>query len=140
MVMHLRRRPDWRVQLAMYLALEQDRVFSWGKSDCALFAAGAVDAMTGVDLARELRGTYTSAEQAKDVLRSMGCSTVADLADLHLPRIDRPSHAMPGDIVLIEEGPLGALGVSVGQAIRVRGRDVLGTLPLLSAAIAWRVG
>lgn len=140
MVTTMHRRPDWRARLARYIAAEQDRPMEWGASDCVLFAAGGIEAVTGVDLATEWRGTYATAEEAARVLRGLGCRTVADLADLHLPRHERVSQARPGDIVLIEEGALGSLGISAGPAVRVRGQDALGTLPLSAAAAAWRVG
>ena len=140
MVTTLHRLPDWRARLARYLAAEQDRPMAWGASDCVLFAAGGIEAVTGVDLAADWRGTYATAEEAARVLRSLGCRTVAELADLYLSRHDRPAQARPGDIVLIEEGALGSLGISVGPAVRVRGRESIGTLPLSAVAAAWRVG
>ncbi len=140
MVTTLHRLSGWRARLARYLAAEQDRPIEWGASDCALFAAGGIEAVTGVDLATDWRGSYAAAEDAARVLRSLGCRTVADLADLYLPRHDRQAQARPGDVVLIDEGALGSLGISVGPAVRVRGTESIGTLPLSVVAAAWRVG
>ena len=70
------RLPDWEDRLHTYLARWVDAEFEWGEADCALFAAGAVEAMTGVDPATEFRGQYDSRADAARALRAMGEGTL----------------------------------------------------------------
>ena len=107
--------------------------------DCALFAAGAVEAMTGEDIARKWRGYDTLAKGAAK-LRKAGFSTHVDaLADV-LEEI-HPSQAALGDILAFEvEGPLKwALSVCNGErAFAIRTEGGLGTLESLAAKRAFR--
>lgn len=59
------RYPDWQARLEKYLASARGRKFKYGEFDCCLFVAGAIQAMTGTDLARDVRGLYGSAKQAR---------------------------------------------------------------------------
>jgi hypothetical protein len=79
--------------------------YAWGQHDCALFAAGAVEAMTGIDFAAEFRGKYEDEDGARRLLTSLGCEDVGDLASRYLPEIT-PAEARRGDVVMIE-GQLG---------------------------------
>lgn len=49
---------DWHARLAAYVFDAGRTPFAYGSHDCALFAAGAVEAMTGTDLAAGWRGIY----------------------------------------------------------------------------------
>lgn len=46
--------------LANFIENTRSERFKWGKNDCALWCASAVDACTGYDPAGDLRGTYDS--------------------------------------------------------------------------------
>ena len=54
------RHSNWTAPLIEYLAAAARRPFKPGHHDCALFAAGAVAAMTGTDFAAQWRGRYTT--------------------------------------------------------------------------------
>ena len=54
----MQRYPDWPSRLERYLQAARGRPFSWGENDCALFACGAVAAMTGEDPASRFRAGY----------------------------------------------------------------------------------
>ena len=60
----LTRVDGWPERLAEYLDRRALLPFSWGMQDCAMFAADAVKEITGVDIAEDLRGTYSNADQA----------------------------------------------------------------------------
>jgi len=64
----LMRREDWPERLAALLAERERLPFAWGERDCCLFAADCVLAVTGVDPAAELRGTYATAGEAGTLL------------------------------------------------------------------------
>ena len=54
------KREDWRSSLSEYLESKRNDYFKYGVNDCALFAAGAIEAMTGEDIAKEYRGKYST--------------------------------------------------------------------------------
>lgn len=105
--MTLTRLPDWDIRAARWFRTVARRPFAWGSNDCALFCAGAVLAMTGVDLAAEWRGAYGSEAEARDILKHLGCDSVLGLPErVGLPM--RHVHDVRrGDIVAIqgERGP-----------------------------------
>lgn len=124
------RLPDWTPRLVRWLALAAPRPFVPGTHDCALFLAGAVEAMTGVDYAASYRGRYTTLRGGLRILRRDGFADHIALAAHHLPEIS-PAEARPGDGVVVEtpDGP--ALGLHQGEAVWVLSPQ---RLALVSAA------
>ena len=70
------RLPDWEQRLHDYLAANEGAVFSWGRLDCALFSAGAVLAITGVDPAADFRGHYRTRRGSACALGRFGQRTL----------------------------------------------------------------
>ncbi len=129
---------DWEQRLYQFIEGRRLRPFAWGRHDCALFAADAVQQMTGVDLAAEVRGQYHTAKAARDY---------GDLADVMdrtgLPRKPHPGLAARGDVVLLPARyPRRALGICLGGVCVAPGRMHLEFFPADQAPplIAWRVG
>jgi len=60
----MKRREDWPERLAVFLESRHTMPKQWGQNDCGLFCADAIQAMTDVDPAWELRDTYQNARQA----------------------------------------------------------------------------
>ena len=112
------RREDWFVRLSGFLAVAERCAFVPGQFDCALFAAGAVEAMTGVDLAAHWRGRYRSLRGGLRVLRSEGYRDHIDLVRAHFPPI-APSMAGVGDLGVIETDSGPALGLVLGPLVAV---------------------
>lgn len=56
----MKRRTDWTTRLGEVLLFASVKRFQYGRFDCCLFVADCIHAMTGADLARELRSTYVS--------------------------------------------------------------------------------
>jgi len=174
----LHRLPDWRPRLVSFVNSVRARPFAYGTHDCALFAAGAVEAMTGVDLAKDWRGAYSSLKEGLHVLRNLpwsdvfipqsdyvrshyddsfdvddwvfdGTDTEQQEADLktgpvalvahHFEKIP-PAFAQIGDIAVIGEVGIPALGVFEGEMILVLREEGLGLMPRAAAACAYRVG
>lgn len=134
----LSRVPDWRARLQAYINAAMDRGFRPGRFDCALFAAGAVEAMTGVDLARGHRG-YRTLNEGRRKLRERGFEDAVALAAAVLS--EKPvSLAQAGDLAVVEdrEGEA-ALGVVQGARIYVLHPAGIGLLPLRAAFRAFRV-
>jgi hypothetical protein len=135
--MGLIRFPDWRKRLLHYVAGVSRARFQAGKLDCALFAAGAVHAMTGADLARGWR-KYRSLKKGRALLADKGFADHVALAASLLPEIP-PSFASVGDIAVLTADEDDALGVVQGPNIWALRPDGLGTVPLTQAKRAFRV-
>jgi hypothetical protein len=88
---------DWQAKLSDYILANRDLPFIWGERDCMLFAAGAYQAMHGVDLAKDFRG-YKSEKEALRILRANG--GVSGIVDGMLKRKDR-FELQTGDIGLM---------------------------------------
>lgn len=136
----MKRYSFWRTALADYVQGVAHKPFVWGEHDCALFAAGAVQAMTGEDFAAGFRGRYKTLAGGLRLLKKAGHDSHADMAASLFEEVHR-SRAMVGDIAAIEiEGGI-ALGIVQGERIYVLrpGEDGIGTLPLRDAARCFRV-
>jgi hypothetical protein len=74
--MALKRTHDWPEQLHRLIRARWDTPFQWGVNDCGTFAADVVLAMTGVDIAADVRLTYYDEDHARDALRSAALRTL----------------------------------------------------------------
>src|SRR5579864_5172264 len=100
--------------------------FAWGKNDCALFVADAVEAMTGVDIAAEFRGLYQSEEEAFALIRTVtggeGIEAAAAwcAARHNLEEFAYPLGARRGDLVTLEDA-----GRVIAGLVDLNGRHIL---------------
>lgn len=106
------RLPQWEGLLTAYLERVTEVPFAWGSNDCALFAASAVQAMTGIDPAEGLRGTYRTALGAAEALRQHGAGTLLKTVTLWLGEPKHVAQAHRGDIVMLNRL---TCGVCVGR-------------------------
>lgn len=74
--MEVARLSAWESRLASYLADRAGEPFAYGVNDCALFAAGAVEAITGIDPIPHFRGAYDSAAGSIRALKKLGAGTL----------------------------------------------------------------
>lgn len=135
----MRRLPDWRTRLTVYMLAHADSSFAFGRHDCGLFAAGAIEAMTGTDPGAPYRGGYESFKGALKRLRRAGHADHVALAGTLYPEI-APAFARPGDLAAVgtAEGP--ALGIVQGEHVYLAGETGLRLVPLTDAVRAWRIG
>ena len=98
----LTRLPDWDRRLAAVTARHMQTRPVWGQSDCLLRVADAVEAVTGEDLAAEIRGKYSSEIGAAKQLRKKKCDDVWQLLSKYFQPVGRLM-AQRGDIVIIEQ-------------------------------------
>lgn len=105
----MNRLPDWEQRLAEYAASIRDLPFAWGSHDCILFAASAIEAMTGTDIAAAYRGRYDSKISAAAILKEVGEGTLLKTLNATLEK-RKPSRARRGDLVWSE----GSVGVCMG--------------------------
>lgn len=132
------RRADWKARLVDYLAASAQRPFRYGQHDCALFAAGAVAAMTGTDHADGWRG-YGDLPSGLRRLRAAGHDDhVAFVASI-LPEI-HPVRAMPGDVAVMPgDGGVAALGIVQGAGVYALRPQGIAVLPRGQMLRAFRV-
>ena len=128
-----RKLPGWRNRLTDFLRDNHARPFVPGRWDCAIWAAGAVEAMTGEDLMRGFRG-YRTIPEGKRKLQAKGFEDhVAYVASL-LPEVP-PAFAQPGDVAVLAEQ---SLGIVQGANVYVFGVNGFGTLPFTVIDRAFR--
>ena len=135
----MRRLANWDVALGHYFADTRRLAHRYGKADCALYAAGAILAMTGEDFARWHRSKYTTEAGAARYMRRQGWQDLAALGDAFLPRIDLAKAGrgdlllMPGDAGEFFAIKAGARAVALGE----RGPELFAIDP---NSLAWKVG
>lgn len=132
------RRPDWKPRLIAWLAEVARTPFAFGHHDCALFAAGAVQVMTGRDPAARFRGRYRTLKGGLRVLRAAGFDdhialAASELAEVHVSR------AAPGDLAVVPTTEGDALGLVQGEVVYVLMPGGLGMTPMSQASRAFRV-
>lgn len=128
--------PDWQTRLTEYLALVSRRQFTEGEHDCARFAAGAVEAMTGDNHGKAY--PHKTIKGALTALKEAGFDSHIDYA-ASLFRSVPVAMAQPGDLAVVV-GDLGpALGVVQGSMIYVVTKSGLGLVPLTSAQRTFEV-
>jgi hypothetical protein len=133
------RLPDWRTRLEDYLARVAGQPFRPGRHDCALFVAGAVEAMTGEDPAAAWRGAYRSLDAGQDALQAAGFADHVALVAAACEEVP-PALAAVGDIaVLPGAGKGAALGLVQGAAVYVLHPGGLGLVNRLHVERAFRV-
>ncbi|PTQ13724.1 hypothetical protein CLG96_00110 [Sphingomonas oleivorans] len=136
----MHRKTDWETRLAAYLEPLRALPFEWGRHDCCTFAAGAVEAMTGIDPMPEFRGRYRTAIGSARALKRFGAGTLEATLDTKFERI-AASLAQRGDIVMSQ----GSLGLAWGAHMIAVGSEGAreGLVRIARAAwidpIAWRV-
>jgi len=135
--MMITRSADWPLLLDALIYSRLHTPFRWGAHDCCLFAADCIQAMTGADPARKLRGLT--------VRRSMrfvkDCGGMVGLAIHFLGAPTRGDSARVGDIVAIPAGGRVLLAVCTGRdRVVAPGPMGLSSIALKSALCAWRVG
>lgn len=142
----LTRLPAWQSALGEYLMTCAQQRFRYGVLDCGLFIAGAIAAMTGVDVAADLRGEYSSRKEAfAAIQRVCGRPTMPAIADCLAERYsiaEEPvAFAQRGDPVQLRRGRAASLGLVAmhGTEILTPYADGLLRLPLSHAVRAWRI-
>jgi hypothetical protein len=129
------RRSTWEADLSAYLIGMADARFAYGQIDCALFAAGAVEAMTGEDPAARFRGKYKTMRGSLSALSKLGSGTLEATLDAMFSEKPVP-FAGRGDLVFHD----GSVGVVVGgDALFLAQDGGLTRVPRASWLKAWSV-
>ena len=133
--------PDWEVRLGYYLESAEAKRFRYGTFDCCKFAAGAVEAMTGVDLMEGF--VYDNARSAK-ALMPKGLLPIFSqvMGKFGCPQV-KPTFAQRGDLVMgfVAYRPaIGIIGLDGRRAHFVLRPKGLSGFPVSVCEMAWRVG
>jgi len=137
---------DWQARASAYIERVAAQPFRYGSLDCGLFVAGAIEALTGVDVAAPLRGQYTNRAEAFAAIAALCGSPTMEAVGGHLARV----HGIPevgilsaqrGDPVQIRRGRRSSLGIVAmhGTEILTPYRAGLLRLPLNCASRAWHI-
>ncbi len=133
------RHPEWEKRLVAVTEAHINTPLVWGKSDCLLTVADAVEAVTGNDPAKDIRGKYKSKTGAYRLIKSRGFdSLIVILAD----RFEEvpASLAQRGDVgVFVNENGDQAAGYFCEYGFAVKGEDGLRFLPRTMAERAFKV-
>jgi len=134
----IKRYDDWQLRFETLVAENMSKAFSWGSHDCMLWAANAVEALTGFDAAEDLRGTYDSALGAARVVKELGGMEKLITDRLGVEPVGA-GYANVGDILLADlEGQLTA-AVCNGETMLAPSAECLVALPTLSALKCWKI-
>lgn len=112
-LMTLKRKSDWAELLIAEINKAQKTPFKWGEHDCALFVADVILAMTDVDLAADLRGTYSTYKGSLKVIKKAGFKTIQDIVDSKLENIEI-NQSIRGDVICVRTANGPALAINAG--------------------------
>lgn len=131
------KRPTWFADLCAYIDQAEALAFAPGRHDCALFVAGAIAVVHGVDLAAQWRGQYQTIDEGLALMAAAGLADHLEIVARELNAI-APALAKTGDVALVR-GDDGApsLGLFMSSTIRVVTPAGLGVLPRGRAIQAW---
>ncbi|MBC7154486.1 MAG: hypothetical protein H5U19_07745 [Rhodobacteraceae bacterium] len=116
--------------LSEFIAKTRSDPFEWGRNDCALWCASAVAHETGFDPAADLRGTYSSWFECRQIIMAAG-----SMMKLIKPRMRWPGlRDLDGDGVAII-----TLGDQILCGLIVDGRAVVKTANGLRIGDEFRV-
>jgi hypothetical protein len=140
--MPITRYNDWPTRLHLYIESIRDTPFKYGSFDCGTLAAGAIEAMTGDDLASELRG-YTSAREAlaasKRVCGSYSIPKLGEYISAKYGLKEVPIlMAQRGDLAIVRNRRFGIVSLT-GTNIYVPHKVGVIEGPLTSATKVYRV-
>ena len=138
--------PDWEQRLHAFIDGRKTSPFAWGSNDCCLWAADAVLAMTGIDIADKFRGKYDSEASCMAMLKSLGYSDIEtmirkELTSWQLTPV-QPTFAHRGDLVMSMQANQPALcvvGLDGKHSLGVGERGLMKINTYHDCVQAWRI-
>lgn len=129
---------NWTTKQQDLIESRRHLSFEWGVNDCMLWPADVVKAITGVDPAEELRGTYNSALSGMRIAKNAG--GLADLISSQLSLLPTEGFPCRGDVVLFGAPERMCGGVCLGDVAAFVDVDGLKFLPMKHVQpLSWRV-
>lgn len=127
----------WEQRLADYVESRRGVEFEWGRHDCCVFTAGAIEAMTGADFTSAHQRYSTALGAARVIRDAGGISALPGRHGLH--QIEPLSCAGRGDVVLVEIDGRESLGVCLGADSFFASAIGIATIKTAACVAAWRV-
>ena len=134
-MLELIRHSTWEESLSNYLASKLHEPFAYGSNDCCMFAAGAVEAMTGIDPMAEFHGHYADLRSSIKALKEIGAGDLEATIDGKFPEV-AIGYAQRGDLAFFD----GSLGVVGGSFAWFASDDGLERVPRSMWDKTWSVG
>ena len=131
------RLPDWKARLNAFVTATARQPYALGSHDCALFAAGAVDAVCGIDPGKVWRGKYTTKAAGLRLVRKAGHQDHVAVFAAILDEVST-AFAAAGDIAVVDDAGTLLLGVVQGESIYVLRPTGLGLVPRAMMLRAFR--
>lgn len=130
----------WEHALLAVIAEYDAKPFAWGTADCLTLVADSCMAVTGMDPLLPVRGEYSSAEEASQLMAARGCADVLGALGQVFEQCP-PAMARRGDVGVLKHPTLGYAAVVVAGPYVV-GRHERGSfkVPLLKMVAAFKVG
>jgi hypothetical protein len=125
----------WEDALVNYIIIKRDEPFEYGVNDCCLFAAGAVEAITGEDPMSEFRGKYDSLKGSIKAIKDIGAGTLEATLDGKFPEVSI-GYAQRGDLAFFDD----SIGVVMGGFAYFVSDDGLERIPRDMWNKCWSVG
>ncbi len=130
------RLPDWPERLADYVEAARTRAFEYGAHDCCMFAAGAVEAMTGANPMSRFR--YRGRLGAERLIRRAGSIDALVYRTLG-EALPSPAQAGRGDVVIADLENGATVGVCLGDDCAFAGDPGIVFRPRSATRVAWRI-
>jgi|TARA_R110000851_G_scaffold46360_1_gene112827 hypothetical protein len=97
---------DWPDRLSGFLKERHNTPFEWGKSDCCLFAADAVQAINGSDPAHFFRSKYSTMKEAIKFIKHFSGGGVEETVEKIFMEMGHKQVSLEssnsGDVVLMD--------------------------------------
>lgn len=126
---------DWEMQLSEYVLSKKNQPFEYGVNDCCLFAAGAVEVITGENPIPEFIGAYDSLKTSIKALKTLGSGTLEKTMDAKFTEI-QIGYAQTGDLAFHD----GSIGVIIDADALFVSDDGLVRISRDNWTKAWSVG
>lgn len=136
----LPRLEDWDRRLARVTEKHLRLAGEWGVSDCLMTAMDAVEAVTGVDPAAKVRGTYATEQGAAKLLRRRKVETVEQMLAKLFPPLPSAFMALRGDLTVVERNGVLSAGYVCEYGVAVKTETGIAFVDLTEIRSAYQVG
>lgn len=131
----------WPVRLNAVIGKHRRAPHVWGRSDCIMFAAECVWALTQKFPGEKHFGTYDDETGALRIIAEYGgleamIEAALTEAGVEFERID-PAFAQRGDPCLMDDGK--SVGICMGAEVLGKTLDGVESRPLTNARICWAI-
>jgi hypothetical protein len=137
----MRRFEDWDTRLEAYISANRDRAFIYGQWDCFQFVRGAVQAMTGADIAARFKPYGSKLGYLRQMYRFCDSILLDHFADVLLGSVARAEDAAfahRGDVVFTRDGAFGIVGLN-GRSIMMLAETGMTWRPMSIVYMAWEI-